>query len=96
MGWSICLYGSSILCFIIHCSDRVQDSVIHRQGILAAVITTIIYYIVEKRRKGGGGKCIFQLQLVILSYYHHHPSSFIGNDWNRTLPSSVKNYREMV
>ena len=45
-GASVCM-DLPILCFIIHCSDRVQDSVIH-SGILAAVIATIIYYIVEK------------------------------------------------
>lgn len=39
-----------ILCFTIHCSDRVQIQS-YTGGILAAVIATIIYYIVEKRKK---------------------------------------------
>ena len=59
-------------------------------GILAAVIATIIYYIVEKRKKGGQYNVLFNCNWL---YYHiitTDPSSFIGNDRNRTLPSSVK------
>ena len=76
--------------FIVVTGFKIQS---YTGGILAAVIATIIYYIVEKRKKR---RAVFNCNWL---YYHiitTDPSSFIGNDRNRALPSSVKITEKMV